>query len=1216
MGRLVGLELHNFKSYKGTCTIGFGTSCFTSIIGPNGSGKSNMMDAISFVLGVQSSQLRSQHMKDLIYRGTLGVNGTENSADPQKAYVKVIYEADNGERVELKRSITINGSTEYRLNNKAVTSLQYASFLKQQNILIKARNFLVFQGDVEQIASQNAKDLTKLIETVSGSIEFAKEFDQLKEEMDNAHEFTNSVFSRKRTLNSESKHYKEQMMEQEIFTRKLLDKANLIKIINLYKLYHNEKNHRELKDSIISQKTQLKELKQNLVNNKKNLDDLIKAYSQGNLELKIKQEEMIGIGKNVESSKRNLLPINASQKALVNKITITKQKIKDLTSEIAVQESVVDTTESKLKEINKLYKQFQNKTIKTKLPNEAHDEYDKLRGIYLSNGGADLQEQLSLLMQEKETLEVEIDNYQSQVRNYKSTLKQMEINELRNKQVAVNLEINDLLGAKQDHVNHKHEILKNLEEFNEKEMTLNRELRQVLLKLDELQSKQRESNKQRKLRDNLIMLKNVMPQGTIKGFVHELIRPNQAKYQQALTTILGRNMNAIIVETSAVAYKCIDILKEKRLGVATFIPMDSIVSEAVNLNYLRSLHPQAQPGVDVVEYDDHSLEQTVQYVVGDCLVTEDLLVARSLKWNNNLTNKIVTVDGSMINRSGLMTGGVNKEVNSNWDKNELKRFGEIKDDLLIELAKINENKPKDVEIKVIDEALMEIDDKLPLLRSQKETILRVINDKQREMEFTQRQINEINNLIQEKRDKIGEIDNDIEEINQKTEAINEDIFKQFCKTYKISVQQYEEMYGVSIRAKNKEQNQYVKMISRLTNEKNLEMSMLTDLASRRDGLVKDLSDLEFQYNEILDDKEKLELDLDRVVAEQEVFREDVMKFEDTVNAMLKQTKQLEVAIGEINNDIAAQTMTMTNVEEALLKVDIERISILKNCKIDSVIVPLKDGLLEQVSLDESMDELVKVIYDVEIDYELLNDNLMENFSSRVEAELHAKLDTITKELEQLTPNSKAAQRLQEAETRLRDFDRDFTSARQKENKIIARYTNVKNQRHELFIKAFDHISSKIDGIYKELTRTSSSPLGGSAYLTLEDENDPYLSGIKYHAMPPMKRFRDMDLLSGGEKTIAALALLFAIHSYQPSPFFVLDEVDAALDSVNVTRIANYIKNASSPSFQFIVISLKNTLFEKSDALVGIYREQSENSSKTLSLDLREYPPELAPELST
>ena len=156
----------------------------------------------------------------------------------------------------------------------------------------------------------------------------------------------------------------------------------------------------------------------------------------------------------------------------------------------------------------------------------------------------------------------------------------------------------------------------------------------------------------------------------------------------------------------------------------------------------------------------------------------------------------------------------------------------------------------------------------------------------------------------------------------------------------------------------------------------------------------------------------------------------------------------------------------------------------------------------------------------------------------------------------------------------------------------------------MFNDAFNHISDQIDKIYKELTKSNSMPAGGTAYLTLENSEEPFLEGIKYHAMPPMKRFRDMEQLSGGEKTVAALALLFSIHSYRPSPFFVLDEIDAALDNTNVWKVANYIKKYAGPSFQFIVISLKNTLFQKSEALVGIYRDQSENSSKCLTLDLQ------------
>jgi structural maintenance of chromosome 1 len=161
-------------------------------------------------------------------------------------------------------------------------------------------------------------------------------------------------------------------------------------------------------------------------------------------------------------------------------------------------------------------------------------------------------------------------------------------------------------------------------------------------------------------------------------------------------------------------------------------------------------------------------------------------------------------------------------------------------------------------------------------------------------------------------------------------------------------------------------------------------------------------------------------------------------------------------------------------------------------------------------------------------------------------------------------------------------------------------------RYSLFHQAYVHISEKIDGIYKELTRSKTFPLGGTAYLSIEDSDEPYLDGVKYHTMPPMKRFRDMEQLSGGEKTVAALALLFAIHSFRPAPFFVLDEVDAALDNANVTKVAAYIRSRASSDFQFIVISLKSTFYEKAESLVGIYKDQEEHSSRLLTLNLKRF----------
>lgn len=215
-----------------------------------------------------------------------------------------------------------------------------------------------------------------------------------------------------------------------------------------------------------------------------------------------------------------------------------------------------------------------------------------------------------------------------------------------------------------------------------------------------------------------------------------------------------------------------------------------------------------------------------------------------------------------------------------------------------------------------------------------------------------------------------------------------------------------------------------------------------------------------------------------------------------------------------------------------------------------------------------------------------------------------KVASINAELEKLNPNMRAIERLESVETRLKNTEKEFEDSRSALKAARDAFNHVKAQRYELFNKAFTHIQEQISNVYKDLTRSEAYPLGGQAYLDIEEDTDtPYLSGIKYHAMPPLKRFRDMEHLSGGEKTMAALALLFAIHSYQPSPFFVLDEVDAALDNANVDKIKKYIREHAGPGMQFIVISLKTGLFQDSESLVGVYRDQEVNSSRTLTLDV-------------
>ncbi|CAJ1439179.1 unnamed protein product [Effrenium voratum] len=220
----------------------------------------------------------------------------------------------------------------------------------------------------------------------------------------------------------------------------------------------------------------------------------------------------------------------------------------------------------------------------------------------------------------------------------------------------------------------------------------------------------------------------------------------------------------------------------------------------------------------------------------------------------------------------------------------------------------------------------------------------------------------------------------------------------------------------------------------------------------------------------------------------------------------------------------------------------------------------------------------------------------------LEGEYRAELDRLHTELERLSPNLKAMDQLHSVSEHLQAASHEADTARKSIEEIEGKFEAVRKSRKEKFMDCFQKVSAAIGPVYRRLTAQNGAD-GGSAYLDLEDSEDPFNGGIKFTAMPPAKRFRDMHLLSGGEKTLAAMALLFAVHSFQRPPFMVLDEVDAALDANNVRALSKYVEQADC---QTIVISLKDRFFIRADALVGVWKNKPQETSAILTLDLTKY----------
>lgn len=448
---------------------------------------------------------------------------------------------------------------------------------------------------------------------------------------------------------------------------------------------------------------------------------------------------------------------------------------------------------------------------------------------------------------------------------------------------------------------------------------------------------------------------------------------------------------------------------------------------------------------------------------------------------------------------------------------------------------------------------------------------------------------------------------------------DDEVFAEFCRRIGVpDIRQYENRQLNLVQRQNEARAEYELQMKRVELAKQFEQSQLDASRQRLDvnervvererkrlqefekvqqDLMTRLSDIRTQIGNIRDRVDELRV--------QE--RDEKQELADSRSGLQKAQRALDDAIKETAS---------ANLE--IEKMADDRTAIYRRCRLEEIDLPLASGSLSKVPLEDSNEEMdldededqgaqSVLDYGIQAKYDLLTPQEKRDNGKELKEDLEQRIKDANAELERMTaPNAKMIDRLDDTENRLHDADAEFERARRDAKKAQDEFLRLKKLRTDLFHQAFEHISGKVNEVYEDLTRSRAAPKGGRAFLDLQNESEPYLEGVLYTAMPPTKSFRGIDQLSGGEKSVAALALLFAIHSYRPAPFFVLDEVDAALDANNVARVASYIRSRASPEFQFIVISLKAMLYERSEALLGVMRKQDINSSRTLTLDLEQY----------
>merc|ERR1712012_634914 len=758
-------------------------------------------------------------------------------------------------------------------------------------------------------------------------------------------------------------------------------------------------------------------------------------------------------------------------------------------------------------------------------------------------------------------------------------------------------------------------------------------LEEVTNELGDARVDKHEDNRRKKKQEIVENFKRVFP-GVYDRLIN-MSQPIHKKYNVAITKQLGRYMEAIVVDTEQTARQCIQYLKDQMLEPETFLPLDYIQAKPLKERLRNISNPKGVKLLyDVLQYEPAEIKRAVLFVTNNSLVCETPEDAMKVAYEmeDGQRYDAVALDGTFYQKSGIISGGSVDLARKakRWDDKQVSSLKAKKENLSEELRIAMKNSRKESEIQTIQSQVHGLETRLKYSLSDRDSTSKKINNLKRELEKMRGDLEKFAPAIREIESSMKKREKVIENTKEKMNTVEDRIFSDFCQNIGVkNIRQYEERELKSQQEKAKRKLEFDNQINRITTQIEYEQKREEQLKQNTRKFERQVQDMEDQLETSMKNEEGNMKDIDKEMREVEKLKSERTFLKSEVDKLEEEVERAKKDVQSVQKELANISKSINQLESSLDNERSNRHMILKLCKMDSIDIPMKKGRLEEIdddddpSIDMSSSQPSHIIYEkeekIKIDYSSLNSSLKDGIEEaedvrRIEKRFEKTISDLQATIHRIqAPNMKAMHKLEEAREKLAEANKDFESVRKRAKQAKNNFERLKQERYDLFMKCFEHVSNTIDGIYKQLAMNQSA----QAFLGPENPEEPYLEGINYNCVAPGKRFQPMSNLSGGEKTIAALALLFAIHSYQPAPFFVLDEIDAALDNTNIGKVASYIASRTAntgDSMNVIVISLKDEFYSHADGLIGVCPDRDAMGemadclvSKVLSLDLREYP---------
>ena len=1146
------LEIDNFKSFANKSEIPL-LKGFTTVSGPNGSGKSNIIDSVLFALGLaNASELRAENLSHFISTYT----------KRNEAFVKVTFgDTENGEDLSIGRKIrkTSQGyASTYYINDSVTTLTNVHAILEKYNVTPNSYNVMM-QGDVMGITNCSPKNRRKIIDEIAGIADFDRRIEQATGEL----ETVEQRVERSTVILNEVDNRLEQLKEEREVALKYQklreEKQSLESQVNKVRFFDLKRNLEQAHENILefTKKKKEEELKNkdlderlNLIKQKyQEVSELVKEKGEAQqIELKKQEEALKGeidrknnasnyADKQIHDGLRSIENARNGIEGFKKKIEDFKLKIQLKDDEIEGIKKNITTREAELKKI------LEDMTGLNATADQHIEKRNNLRKQL-----EDLKDEETKLIQTKLPLESELKNLQRDLDDAKAKLD--ELNEMKSnfasnqdlKKTLVEQLQQEMADFKIIQQNAMHDLDLTKNEIND----LNYNIQMAYRKISAMEAK-----KQAAEDANFGRAIDTVMNAKLRGVHAPLVKLGTVdkEYSIAMEVAFGGRMAHIVVDDEHVASVAIELLKSSNAGRATFIPLNKIKKAPSKLQLPKD-KGVIDFAINLVDFDNEYID-AFYYAVGDTIVVEDLESAKKLIGKY----RMVTLQGELLEKSGSMTGGTRLRTGLSFSQNDDEELNKFKDRL------------KEMEQKLgsLENKKASLEEKLEDVRGKYSDAMSEFSKSKVELDNMNQNFANSENILKEKSDFIAKTEPQIAELNKKLDKLEE-------KNVKI----YDDMTLCQ---------EQIDEVEKLINDKDLK-----DLKEKTEGVEHEIKRLQSNLMNANNDKNEL----DRQIAfhknlietkEEEItniehnnvkLEEDKTRYKNDIEELNKKMEELREQIEQIEEKLGKLLKERDDINNELI--ELEKQKHIRIADIERIAEQIESFKARRRELEPQLETAKKDLEDAGEDVSKLEpvEISIDEITSKIK-----RLENRMAELGDV--NMRALAAYEEVLIRQNELKEQIETLSKERKEILERMHGYEQLKKETFMKTFNHINENFKEVFHQLSE-------GEGELKLECPEDPLSGGLTIEAQPRDKKLQRLESMSGGEKSLTALAFVFAIQRYMPSPFYAFDEVDASLDTMNVERIAQMVQSQSKDT-QFIVVSHRKPMIESANRTIGVTQKE-------------------------